>query len=85
MKHKEECQEPGCTKPVASRGLCRNHYATWYYKQKRTNHEGLKKESSLQIPRSNCRIMGCNQLEMNNFLCKEHYDLLLGGSLDYSD
>jgi hypothetical protein len=85
MKHTQECQEPGCTKPAASRGLCRNHYATWYYKQKKNNKEGLSKEPSLQIPRSICRIMGCNQPEMNNYLCKEHYDLILGHSIDYSE
>lgn len=85
MKQKEECQEPGCTMRAASRGLCRNHYAIWYYNQKKVTHEGMKKEPSLQIPRLTCRIMGCDQQELNNFLCKDHYDLILGHSFDYVD
>jgi hypothetical protein len=78
MKQTKECQEAGCKKPAASKGLCKNHYATWYYKQIKVNPSGLKQESSMQIARTTCRIVGCNQLELNNYMCKEHYDLLLG-------
>ncbi|MBP1991157.1 hypothetical protein [Paenibacillus eucommiae] len=79
------CQESGCTKVASSRGLCRNHYATWYYRQKKVVQSGVKKELSMQIPRTVCRISGCEQQEMNNYLCKDHYELLLGNSLDFED
>jgi hypothetical protein len=78
MEHTKECQETGCKKPAVTKGLCRNHYATWYYKQKKLKPDGWKNETPMQISRATCRIVGCNQLEMNNYLCKEHHDLLLG-------
>lgn len=35
------CKEPGCEKKVRARGLCINHYSTWYVKARSANGNPL--------------------------------------------
>lgn len=59
------CNEPGCTRPLAARGLCGTHYA--YHR----NHGTLPPKTPAT---EGCSIEGCRRPHEAKGLCKLHRD-----------
>ena len=72
-----DCFKPGCTKPVETQGLCKQHYSNFHYlttkgavksrrNRKLTDYDGVKAVLT-------CTFDGCDTVEHVPGLCAGHY------------
>ncbi|MCX7943186.1 MAG: hypothetical protein N2746_01585 [Deltaproteobacteria bacterium] len=74
----EYCNYEGCSRPVFSRGFCKNHY----YQLKR---KGLLKNIEARKEKKRCVVENCDKFAISKGFCKNHYYQFKRGSLVFEN